>query len=180
MQDRHDRRACAAELSWRDLVPAIWLPDPTIRRERELGRFRLHRVRHRMTLKNRIHTTLDLRSSARGLRAVRLAGRELLDRLEIADPWRRNVDVSLAMIDDLELRIARLTVELKQRGADHRDIPLPVTAPGFERINAFTVASGNRRQAASGSRRRYGGAAGRQPSDVAVALRPPGAPCDRA
>jgi hypothetical protein len=23
-----------AELSWRDLVPAIWLPDPTIRRER--------------------------------------------------------------------------------------------------------------------------------------------------
>jgi hypothetical protein len=24
-----------------------------------------------------------------------LAGRELLDRLEIPDPWRRNVDVSL-------------------------------------------------------------------------------------
>jgi hypothetical protein len=34
-----------AELSWRDLVPAIWLPDPTIRRERELARFRLHLVR---------------------------------------------------------------------------------------------------------------------------------------
>jgi hypothetical protein len=27
-----------AELSWRDLVPAIWLPDPSIRRERELAR----------------------------------------------------------------------------------------------------------------------------------------------
>ena len=29
-----------AELSWRDLVPAIWLPDPEIRRERELARYR--------------------------------------------------------------------------------------------------------------------------------------------
>ena len=28
-----------AELSWRDLVPAIWLPDPSIRRERELARY---------------------------------------------------------------------------------------------------------------------------------------------
>jgi transposase len=39
-----------AELSWRDLVPAIWLPDPSIRRERELARYRLHLVRHRTTL----------------------------------------------------------------------------------------------------------------------------------
>jgi transposase len=39
--DRIDARVLA-ELSWRDLVPAIWLPDPTVRRERELARFRLH------------------------------------------------------------------------------------------------------------------------------------------
>ena len=36
-----------AELSRRDLVPAIWLPDPAVRGERELARFRLHLVRHR-------------------------------------------------------------------------------------------------------------------------------------
>jgi hypothetical protein len=47
-----------AALSARDLVPEIWLPDPSIRRERELARFRLHLVRHRTTLKNRIHATL--------------------------------------------------------------------------------------------------------------------------
>ena len=52
--DKIDARVLA-ELSWRDLVPAIWLPDPSIRRERELARFRLHLVRHRTTLKNRIH-----------------------------------------------------------------------------------------------------------------------------
>jgi hypothetical protein len=44
-----------------------------------------------------------LRPSVLGLRPVRHAGRELLDRLQIPDPWRRNVDVSLALIDDLEL-----------------------------------------------------------------------------
>ena len=35
--DKIDARVLA-ELSWRDLVPAIWLPDPSIRRERELAR----------------------------------------------------------------------------------------------------------------------------------------------
>jgi transposase len=34
-----------ATLSARDLVPEIWLPDPAIRRERELARSRLHLVR---------------------------------------------------------------------------------------------------------------------------------------
>jgi len=31
-----------AELSRRELVPAIWLPDPAVRAERERARFRLH------------------------------------------------------------------------------------------------------------------------------------------
>jgi transposase len=128
--ERIDARVLA-ELSWRDLVPAIWLPDPSIRRERELARFRLHLVRHRSTLKNRIHAALVTFGHPCPVSDLfGLAGRELLDRLEIPDPWRRNVDVSLGLIDDLELQIARLTVELKRRGADHRYIPLLVTAPG--------------------------------------------------
>src|SRR5215216_7421389 len=40
-----------ATLSQRDLVPAIWLPDPG--EKRELARFRLHLVKHRSALKNR-------------------------------------------------------------------------------------------------------------------------------
>ena len=39
--DRIDARVLA-ELSRRALVPAIWLPDPTVRAERERARFRLH------------------------------------------------------------------------------------------------------------------------------------------
>ena len=139
--DKIDARVLA-ELSWRDLVPAIWLPDPAIRRERELARFRLHLVRHRTTLKNRIHATLVTFGHPCPVSDLfGHAGRELLDRLEIPEPWRGNIEVSLGLIDDLEMRIARLTVELRRQGADHRYIPLLVTAPGFGWINAYTVAS---------------------------------------
>jgi transposase len=139
--DKIDARVLA-ELSWRDLVPAIWLPDPAIRRERELARFRLHLVRHRTTLKNRIHATLVTFGHPCPVSDLfGHAGRELLDRLEIPDPWRSNVDVSLGLIDDLQMQIAHLSIELKRMGADHRYIPLLVTAPGFGWINAFTVAS---------------------------------------
>src|SRR3954468_13429506 len=112
--DRIDARVLA-ELSWRDLVPATWLPDPGIRRERELARFRSHLVRHRTTLKNRIHATLITFGHPCPVSDLfGLAGRELLHGMEIPDPWRRNVDVSLGLIDDLELQIARLAVELKR------------------------------------------------------------------
>jgi transposase len=39
------------------------------------------------------------------------------------------------------LQIARPTVQLERRGADHRYTPLPVTAPGLGWIDAYTVAS---------------------------------------
>ena len=55
--DRVDCRVLAV-LSHRDLVPAIWLPDPRIRSEREQARFRLHLVKHKSMLKHRIHSTM--------------------------------------------------------------------------------------------------------------------------
>jgi hypothetical protein len=54
-----------ATLSRRDLVPAIWLPDPRIREERELARFRMHLVKHKSVLKNRVHSTQRAKSRAR-------------------------------------------------------------------------------------------------------------------
>ena len=139
--DKIDARVLAT-LSARDLVPEIWLPDPSIRRERELARFRLHLVRHRTTLKNRIHAALIAFGHPCPVSDLfGHAGRELLDRLQIPDPWRANIDVSLQLIDDLELQIAALTVQLKRQGADHRYIPLLVTAPGIGWINGYTIAS---------------------------------------
>src|SRR5215212_7804533 len=139
--DKIDARVLAT-LSARDLVPEIWLPDPSIRRERELARFRLHLVRHRTTLKNRIHAGLVTFGHPCPVSDLfGHAGRELLDRLAIPEPWRRTVDASIELIDELDLQIAQLTVQLRREGADHRHIQLLVTAPGFGWFNSYTVAS---------------------------------------
>ena len=65
-----------AELSRRDLVPAIWLPTPGVRVERERARWRLHLVKRRTALKNRVHSILIVfgyppwRRISSGLQAV--------------------------------------------------------------------------------------------------------------
>ena len=97
--DRIDARVLAV-LSQRDLVPAIWRPDPRVRRERELARFRLHLVKHRSQLRNRIHSALI--SFGRPLPVTDLfgvEGRGAARRLEIPEPWRGNIDASVHLID---------------------------------------------------------------------------------
>src|SRR3989449_2739941 len=77
-----------AELSRRELVPAIWLPDPEVRAERERARFRLHLVRHRSSLKHRVHAVLLAHGRpcpVSDLFGVR--GRRLLERLGLPGPW---------------------------------------------------------------------------------------------
>jgi len=129
-----------AVLSHRDLVPAIWLPDPRVRREREQARFRLHLVKHKSSLKCRIHATMiTFGHPVADLFGV--AGRELLDRLEVPQPWRGTIDASLELIDDLERRIAEINRELRAGGADHPYVPLLLTAPGIGRVLAFTIAA---------------------------------------
>ena len=49
-----------AELSRRDLVPAIWLPTFEQRAERERARWRLFLVRKRSSLKHRVHAQVRL------------------------------------------------------------------------------------------------------------------------
>jgi transposase len=81
-----------ALLSQRDLVPAIWLPDPRVREERELARSRLHLVKHRSQLKHRIHSTLMSFGRPRPVSDLfGVRGRELLAKLEVPEPWRGNV-----------------------------------------------------------------------------------------
>jgi transposase len=139
--DRIDARALAV-LSQRDLVPAIWLPDPRVRRERELARFRLHLVKHRSQLKNRIHSALI--SFGRPCPVSDLfgvAGRELLAKLDLPEPWRGNIEASLALIDDLAAQIDEVDAKLRSSGADHPYVPLLLTVPGVGWVLAFTIAA---------------------------------------
>jgi len=131
-----------AELSRRDLVPAIWLPDPAIRADRERARWRLHLVHHRTALKNRIHQTLisfGHPCPVSDLFGIR--GRTLLAVLEVPEPWLGTVEASLRLIDDLDWQIAERERELRALGADHCYVPLLMTVPGIGWVLAYTIAA---------------------------------------
>ena len=131
-----------ATLSQRDLVPAIWLPDPRVREERELARFRLHLIKHRSMLKHRIHSTLiNFGRPCPVTDLFGVEGRRLLERLQVPEPWRGNVTASVMLIDDLEDQIAEINRRLKEGHADHPYIPLLMSAPGIGWVLAFTIAA---------------------------------------
>lgn len=131
-----------AELSRRDLVPAIWLADPAVRSERELSRFRLHVVKHRTALKNRIHASLMTFGHPCPVSDLfGVGGRQLLERLEFPEPWRGDIEASLRLIEELGEEIAGLERALKAEGADHPYVPLLMTLPGVGWVLAYTIAA---------------------------------------
>ena len=131
-----------AELSRRDLVPAIWLPDPTVRAHRERARFRLHLVHHRVGLKNRIHASLIAFGHACPTSDLfGTAGRQRLGELEFPEPWASDIAACLELIDHLNTQIAGIEADLRREGAHHRYVPLLMTVPGVSWILAYTIAA---------------------------------------
>jgi hypothetical protein len=107
-----------AILSHRDLVPEIWPPDPGVRRERELARFRMHLVKHRSMRKHRIHATL--------ISFGHPCPSATCSASPAASSWtasrcrsRGAVDASLRLIDDPDRQIDAINRELRASGADH-------------------------------------------------------------
>ncbi len=141
--DKIDARVLA-ELSLRDLVPAIWLPPIDVREDRERARFRLHLVKHRGMLKRRVHATLmtfGIPVSESDL--FGLAGRErlagLLAGLELPEPWAGNVAASLRLIDTLDADIAASERVLRALGASHPYQPRLMSMPGISWVLGYTI-----------------------------------------
>src|SRR6266567_3408090 len=131
-----------AELARRELVPAIWLPDPTVRGERERARWRLHLVRHRSSLKQRVHAVLLAHGKpcpVSDLFGVR--GRQLLARLNLPEPWQGTIEASLRLIDELDREIGECERELRRLGTDHPYLPLLLTVPGIAWVLGYTIAA---------------------------------------
>jgi transposase len=131
-----------AELSRRDLVPAIWLPTPGVRGERERARWRLHLVKRRTALKNRVHSIViafgypKLASDLFGA-----TGQEQLERLEFPEPWSSNLVAALRLIDELDTDIIGCERDLRRLGAEHHDVELLMTAPGIGWVLGYTIAA---------------------------------------
>jgi transposase len=139
-----DRIDCwvLAELARLDLVPEVWLPDPAVRAERERARFRLHLVKHRSALKNRVHAILFQHGVANPHRDLfGASGRYLLTRLQPPEPWASTLEASLALIDTLDEQIAGCERELRRLGATHPYVPLLTTIPGVAWVLGYTIAS---------------------------------------
>jgi transposase len=131
-----------AELSRRELVPAIWLPGFEVRQERERARWRLHLVKHRSALKHRVHSALMSFGHACPVSDLfGAAGRELLARLDFPDPWRSDVLAAVGLIDDLDRQIGALERELRRLGADHSYVALLETVPGIAWVLGYTIAA---------------------------------------
>jgi transposase len=139
--DRIDAHVLA-ELSRRALVPAIWLPDPPVRGERERARFRLHLVKQRSRLKHRIHATLLAHGVACPVSDLfGRRGRRLLTTFPIPSPWREHLETAVTLIDDLTGHIQALETILRRQGATHRYVALLVTVPGIAWILGYTIAA---------------------------------------
>jgi len=131
-----------AELSRRELVPAIWLPSFERRQERERARWRLFLVRKRSSLKHRVHAQLlAFGHTCPVTDLFGRSGRQLLERLQFPEPWRSGVLAATGMIEDLDQQIRGIDSELKALGADHRYIPLLMSAPGIAWVLGYTIAA---------------------------------------
>jgi transposase len=138
--DKVDARLLA-ELSRRELVPALWLPSLDERALRERLRRRMHLVRLRTSAKGRIfglQTQWGVRVSLARLRHA--DGLTLLERAGVPAVWRRSVSECLALIDFLDARLEPLEAELVPFAqADPRAVLLD-TIPGVGELLALTIA----------------------------------------
>jgi transposase len=130
-----------AELSRRELVPALWLPSLDERALRERLRRRMHLVRLRTSAKGRIYglqTQWGVRVSLARLR--RADGWTLLERAGVPAVWRHSVSECLAVIDFLDARLEPLERELKPFAHADPRAALLDTIPGVAELLALTIA----------------------------------------
>lgn len=139
--DKIDARVLAG-LSYRDLVPAIWIPPQQVRGDRERARYRLHLVKHRTALKNRIHSVMIAHGSPCPVSDLfGKTGRQLLDEIDFREPWKASVVSSLGVIDHLDGQIKTCDGDLRRVAADHPYVRLLKTAPGIGDILGYTIAA---------------------------------------
>jgi transposase len=139
--DRVDARVLA-ELARRDLVPDVWVPSLDDRAIRERLRRRTHLVRLRTSAVNRSFGLLTQWGLRRNLTTLRRRGAlEELAELGVPEVWRRSIATLLAVIDDLDRRLAPLERELRPLARGDERARLLMTIPGVAELLGLTLAS---------------------------------------
>lgn len=139
--DKIDARILAS-LSFRDLVPAIWIPGQEVRSNRERARFRIFLVNKRTALKNRIHSSMiEFGRPCPVSDLFGKTGRQILNELDLDEPWSDHIRLSLELIDHYDQLIADMERDLRRQVLQHPNMDLLVTVPGIGHILAYTIAA---------------------------------------
>lgn len=139
--DKIDARVLA-ELSRRDLVPALWLPTLDERALRERLRRRMHLVRLRTSAKTRVFGLLTQWGVRLPLARLRQAdGFELLESRGVPETWRCSVAEALRLIDYLDERLEPLERELRPLARHDPRVALLRTIPGVAELLGLTLAT---------------------------------------
>jgi transposase len=139
--DRVDARVLA-ELCWRDLVAAVWVPSLDERALRERLKRRMHLVGLRTSAKNRAFGVL----THWGLRIpfdrlVKADGLELLEQHGMLAVWRRSVAEAVAVVDLLDRRLQALDRELEPLARSDPRVVWLETIPGIGPLLGLTLAA---------------------------------------
>ena len=125
--DKIDARILAS-LSFRDLVPAVWIPGETVRANRERARFRIFLVNKRTALKNRIHSSMiEFGRPCPVSDLFGKTGRQLLGQLDLSEPWGDHIRVCLELIGHYDQLISDMERELRSEVLVHPNMDLLVT-----------------------------------------------------
>ena len=129
-----------AQLLRADLLPEAWIAPPPVRELRALLRHRVHLVRLRTRLRNRIHAIVADYGYDRPAGGYWTGpGRAWLASLQLPALSRELVEDYLGLIDALQERIDRLDWEIRQRARSDPRVKLLTQLPGVGPFTALVI-----------------------------------------
>src|SRR5690242_12340150 len=132
--------AILGQLLRADLLPEAWIAPPPVRQVRALLRHRVHLVRLRTRLRNRIHAIVADYGYDRPAGGYWSGpGRAWLAALELSAVSRELVEDDLGLIDALQGRIDRLDWEIRQRARSDPRVKVLTQLPGVGPFTALVI-----------------------------------------
>jgi len=129
-----------AELELKDFLPEAYIPPREIRDNREYLRYRLTLVQLRTKLKNKVHALLDKLGISHPFTDLFCpAGRRFLSELQLRPVYQEELTNYLALVDDIESRIATATKAIKQQLKPDPRAELLMTIPGIGHLTAYLL-----------------------------------------
>jgi transposase len=132
--------AILAQLLRADLLPEAWIAPPPVRELRALPRHRVHLVRVRTLLRNRIHAIVADHGHDRPRGGYWSGpGRAWLASLPLPAVSRELVDDNLGLIDAIQDRVDRLDGEIHQRARSDPRVKVLTQLPGVGPFTALVI-----------------------------------------